>query len=278
MSVRYLYEFDFLGSSIYRMVEGQTLQALTYTWTGVSSIEELDLYLNIKDNSGNFMTWMADRAIDKVFVTRYKYDTESDIADEIIKNLYSNLSADTTTATLRKCDIPETQLEDAQRLVADGIVQLYEIRLADGSKLYLKQDNSVTWNGHTWTGIPILFEGYSTAQGDSYSRPTLSIANPDTINELDGNAKSTLSSLVLPIEGYPYGLLNRAKVTRYLVLYEDLTSDTPVYQKKEWIIWFIKTINRNIIQVELRNPMDGVNFDVPARMYIPPEFPFVTLK
>lgn len=278
MSVRYLYEFDFLGSSIYRMVEGTSLQAMNYTWTGVSKIEELDLYLNIKDDTGNFMTWMADRAIDKVFVTRYRYDTESDIADEIIKNLYSNLSADSTTATLRKCDVPETQLEDAQKLIADGIVQLYEITLADNSKIYLKQDNSVTWNNHTWTGIPILFEGYSTAQGDSYSRPTLSIANPDTINELDGSARSTLSSLVLPVEGYPYGLLNRAKVTRYLVLYEDLKADRAIYQKKEWVIWFIKTINKNVIQVELRNYMDGVNFDVPARMYIPPEFPFVTLK
>lgn len=278
MSIRYLYEFDFLGSSVYRIVEGTSIQAINYNWTGVSKIEELDLYLNIKDDSGNFMTWMADRAVDKVFVTRYKYDSENEVAGEIVKNLYSNFSADSSAATLRKCDVPETQLEDAQKLIADGIVQLYEITLADNSKIYLKQDNSITWNGHTWTGIPILFEGYSTAQGDSYSRPTLSIANPDNVNELDGSVRSTLSSLVLPIDGYPYGLLNRAKVTRYIVLYEDLRADRAIYQKKEWIIWFIKTINKNVIQVELRNYMDGVNFDVPARMYIPPEFPFVTLK
>ena len=288
MSVRYLYEFDFLGSSIYRMVEGTSLQAMNYTWTGVSKIEELDLYLNIKDDTGSFMTWMADRAIDKVFVTRYRYDTESDIADEIIKNLYSNLSADSTTATLRKCDVPETQLEDAQKLIADGIVQLYEIKLADGTTYYYKQDNTAFWNGHTWTGIPILFEGYSTAQGDSYSRPTLSIANPDKMSEIDGYSRSTLSSLINPmvvrdnndniIAEYPYGLLYRAKVTRYLVLYEDFRANKLIYQKKKWIVWHIKTINKNFIQVELRNYMDGVNFDVPARMYIPPEFPFVTLK
>ena len=278
MSIRYLYEFDFLGSSVYRMVEGTSLQAMNYSWNGVSTIEEEDLYLNIKDSSGGFLRWMSNNGVDKLFVTRYKYNDQSQIAEETIKNLYSNLSADSTTATLRKCDIPETQLEDAQKLIADGIVQLYEIELANGTYLHLKQDNSVTWNGQTWTGIPILFEGYSTAQGDSYSRPTLSIANPDTVSDLDGNARSTFSSLVLPVEGYPYGLLNRAKVTRYLVLYEDLKANRAIYQKKEWIIWFIKTINRNLIQVELRNRMDGVNFDVPARMYIPPEFPFITLK
>lgn len=278
MSIRYLYEFDFTGSQSQRLVQGSSIQALTYTWRGVSSIEELDYYLNIKDTSGSFPTWLQDRSVDKLFVTRFKYNTETEEVEETIKNLYSHMSSDSSTVSLRKCSIPDEHLEDAQKLIADGIVQLYEIKLANNTYLHLKPDNSVQWNGETWVGLPILFEGYSTAQGDSYSRPTLSIANPDTINENDGNARSTLSSLVLPTADYPYGLLNRAVVNRYLVLYDDIINDRPIYQKKTWIIWFIKTINKNLIQVELRNPMDGVNFDVPARMYIPPEFPFVTFK
>jgi hypothetical protein len=278
MSIRYLYEFDFTGSQSQRLVQGSSIQALTYTWRGVSSIEELDYYLNIKDTSGSFPTWLQNRGIDKLFVTLFKYNTETEEVEETIKNLYSHVSSDSSTVSLRKCSIPDEHLEDAQKLIADGIVQLYEIKLANNTYLHLKPDNSVQWNGETWAGLPILFEGYSTAQGDSYSRPTLSIANPDTINENDGNARSTLSSLVLPTEDYPYGLLNRAIVNRYLVLYDDIVNDRPIYQKKTWVIWFIKTINKNLIQVELRNPMDGVNFDVPARMYIPPEFPFVTFK
>lgn len=278
MSIRYLYEFDFTGSEAKRLTEGQSIQTLTYTWVGVDSIEELDYCLNIVDNSGDFPSWIMSRSVDKLFVTRYKYNTESELVEETIKNLYTNMSSDSSTVSLRKCSIPEEHLEDAQKLIADGIVQLYEIKLANNTYLHLKPDNSVTWNGYDWMGIPTLFEGYSTAQADSYSRPTLSMANPDYINENDGNARSSLSALVLPTEDYPYGLLNRAIVNRYLVLYDDLINDRPIYQKKTWIIWFIKTINRNVIQVELRNPMDGVNFDVPARMYIPPEFPFVSLK
>lgn len=278
MSIRYLYEFDFTGSQAQRLVEGDSIQALTYSWRGVSSIEQLDYYLNITDNSGSFPSWLQDRSVDKLFVTCYKYNTESEEVEETSKNLYSHISSDSSTVSLRKCSIPDEHLEDAQKLIADGIVQLYEIKLANNTYLHLKPDNSVKWNGETWTGLPILFDGYSTAQGDSYSRPTLSIANPDTINENDGNARSTFSSLVLPTKDYPYGLLNRAVVNRYLVLYDDIVNDRPIYQKKTWIIWFIKAINKNLIQVELRNPMDGVNFDVPARMYIPPEFPFVTLK
>ena len=278
MSIRYLYEFDFVGSQSQRLVEGESIQTLTYTWRGVSLIEELDYYLNVTDTSGIFSTWLQDRSIDKLFVTKYKYNTESEQVEETIKNLYSNVSTDSYNASLRKSSIPDSHLEDAQKLIADGIVQLYEIKLANNTYLHLKSDNSVQWNGETWSGLPILFEGYSTAQSDSYSRPTLSIANPDTINENDGSTRSTLSSLVLPTKDYPYGLLNRAVVNRYLVLYDDIVNDRPIYQKKTWIIWFIKTINKDLIQVELRNPMDGVNFDVPARMYIPPEFPFVTLK
>lgn len=278
MSIRYLYEFDFIGSQVQRLVEGETLQTLTYVWTGVDRIEELDYFLNISDSSSSFPTWIMNRSVDKLFVTRHKYNTETEEIEETTKNLYSNVNADSTTVSLRKCSVPEEHLEDAQKLIADGIVQLYEIKLADGTYRYFKPDNSVRWNNKDWMGLPILFEGYSTAQGDSYSRPTLSIANPDNINNLDGNARSTLSSLVLPTESYPYGLLNRAVINRYLVLYEDLINNRPIYQKKTWIVWFIKTINKNMIQVELRNPMDGVNFNVPARMYIPPEFPFVTLK
>lgn len=278
MSIRYLYEFDFIGSQVQRLVEGETLQTLTCVWTGVDRIEELDYFLNISDSSSSFPTWIMNRSVDKLFVTRHKYNTETEEIEETTKNLYSNVNADSTTVSLRKCSVPEEHLGDAQKLIADGIVQLYEIKLADGTYRYFKPDNSVRWNNKDWMGLPILFEGYSTAQGDSYSRPTLSIANPDNINNLDGNARSTLSSLVLPTESYPYGLLNRAVINRYLVLYEDLINNRPIYQKKTWIVWFIKTINKNMIQVELRNRMDGVNFDVPARMYTPPEFPFVSLR
>lgn len=284
MTIRYLYEFDFVGSQVQRLVEGTTLQVLDYTWTGVDSIEELDYYINITDNSGNFPTWIMNRSVDKLFVTRRSYDVENETVIEITKNLYSNVNADSSTVSLRKSSIPEEHLEDAQKLTAEGILQFYEIKLINNTYLYLKPDNSVHWNGNDWTGIPILFEGYSTAQADTYSRPTLSIANPDYINAQDGNARSSLSSLVLPSAEYPYGLLNRATVNRYLVLSDNVYTDQtdpdwrPIYQKKTWIIWFIKTINKNMVQVELRNPMDGVNFDVPARMYMPPEFPFVSLK
>lgn len=263
MSIRYLYEFDYNNAPTQRFVEGNSVQTLTYTWIGIDSIEESEYYLNITDTrNSNFSLWIQDRGVDKLFVTRHKYNTETETDEEITRNLYTNVNVDSTTVSLRKSSIPEEQLLDAQQLLADGIVQLYEIKLSNGTYLHLKSDNSVSWNNYDWRGIPILFEGYSSAKGSSYSRPTLSIANPD----------GAFSTFVRD------GFLDRAEVTRYLVLYDDLINDRPIYQKKTWVIWYIKTLNKNMIQVELRNWMDGVNFDVPARMYIPPEFPFVTLK
>ena len=259
--MRYLYEFNF-HNVVERIVEGESLQTETYLWRGVNKIEQDIYYINVVDESGSFHDFIANNVIDRVSVNRYTYDEGTGETTEASGNLYSEVSSDAKNTSLRVCDIPEEHLEDAQKLIGDGIVQFYEIKLADGSYLHLKANNSVNWNGFDWTGLPLLFEGYSSATADSYSRPTLSLANPD-------GAYSTFIRS---------GLLNRAVVNRYLVLYDDVINNRPVYQKKTWIIWFIQTVNKQLIQVELRNPMDGVNFNVPARRYMHPEFPFTELK
>lgn len=158
--------------------------------------------------------------------------------------------------------IPDSHREENEKLVADGYVQLFEIKLRNGTYLTLKQNNSVTWQGSNWTGIPLSFEGWETASSDSLSRPTMMIANPN----------GSFSTFIRD------GLLTKALVTRYLVLYEDVLNDRNVYQSKTWVVWNNPTLTNMSITLELRNPMDGVNFNVPARMYIPPEFPSVQLK
>lgn len=261
MSMRYLYEFNYGSNFVYRIVQGDSVQTDTYTWTGVQTIQREGDYLSVVDTTGLFPSYVSSNSLAKVIVYCSKYNEDSGQIEEGSKQLYTVANTSDTVCTMRVCDIPEEQLEDAQKLLADGLVQLYEIRLnnSDHSYLHLKNDNSVTWNGYDWTGIPILFEGYSSSQGDSYARPTLTVANPD----------GAFSTFVR--DGY----LIRAVVNRYIVMYNDLTHNRPIYQKKTWIIWAVKSLNKNFIQVELRNPMDGVNFEVPARMYIPPEFPFV---
>ncbi len=159
-------------------------------------------------------------------------------------------------------ELPESHRLENEKLVADGYVQLFEIKLRDGSYLTIKDKNSVYWQETHWTGIPIIFEGWQTASSDSLSRPSLRIANPE----------GAFSTFIRD------GLLIRAKVTRFLVLYDDILNDRNIYQSKSWVVWNNPQLTENIISLELRNPLDGVNFNVPARMYIPPEFPSVQLR
>lgn len=157
--------------------------------------------------------------------------------------------------------IPQSHRENNEKLVSDGYVHLFEIKLRNGEYLYFKENNTVEWQGKTWTGLPLAFEGYSSASGESLSRPTLSIAN------LEGSFSPFIRD----------GILLRSTITRYSVLYQDILNDRNIYQKKVWVAWNVPQLTRDMLQLELRNPMDGVNFDVPARMYLPPEFPSVTL-
>ncbi len=158
-------------------------------------------------------------------------------------------------------DLPQSHREENEKLVADGYVQLFEIKLRNGDYINLKNNNSVEWQGTTWTGLPLSFSGFSSASSDTYSRPTMSIANPN----------GAFSTFIRD------GLLVKATLTRYIVLYDDILNNRNIYQSKKWVIWNTPSLNSNYIQLELRNPMDGVNFNVPARMYMPPEFPTVTL-
>lgn len=158
--------------------------------------------------------------------------------------------------------IPDSHREENEKLVADGYVQLFEIKLRNNSYISLKNNNSVYWQGTEWTGVPLSFTGWSTASSDSLARPTMMIANP----------QGAFSTFIRD------GLLIRASVTRYLVLYEDILLDRNVYQAKTWVIWNNPSLNNNSVSLELRNPLDGVNFNIPARMFIPPEFPSVSLR
>lgn len=152
--------------------------------------------------------------------------------------------------------------EDRLKLSADGIVELFEITLAGGAgTLYLKSNNTVTWQGHTWEGIAIQLTGYGNTSEEELSRPSLSIANPNGI----------LSQYIIN------GHLEKSLVKRKRVLLEHITGNQNIFQQQSWYISRVTQINKTIASFELRNPIDGPNILCPARMFIPPEFPGVSL-
>lgn len=159
--------------------------------------------------------------------------------------------------------VPEEQREENLKLSADAYVDLFHLQLRNGSNLYLKNGgDNVTWNGHEWEAIPLSFNGYEVKSDGQVSRPKLQVANPNGV----------FSKIVLD------GDLDRSYLYRYRVLRRDIDNDRAVYQMLMWIIWYCTGINNNYIMFELRNPLDGNNFFIPARQFLPPEFPTVTFK
>ena len=144
-------------------------------------------------------------------------------------------------------NLPREHLIENEKLIADGYVDLFEIKLKNNTYLFLKNNNTVEWQGKTWQGIPLSFEGYSSSSNDSLSRHIRD------------------------------GLLNRATITRYRVLYQNILNNVNIFQSQTWIVWNTPSFNNKFINFELRTTLDGPNFVVPARQYLPPEFPCVRL-
>lgn len=157
-------------------------------------------------------------------------------------------------------EIPEEHKKENLNLIGEPYVDLFEIELKNGTHIYLKNNEDVTWSGRTWEGYPIIFSGYEITS-DQLSRPSMKLINPEGV----------FSSIFVS------GDIDKSMVYRYRVLRKHIDEDKPIYQRMMWILWNIKTITKDYVEFELRNPMDGNNFNIPARQYIPPEFPLVTL-
>lgn len=158
--------------------------------------------------------------------------------------------------------IPEEHREENLKLSADAYVDLFHIQLRNGSNFFIKSGDPVFWNGNDWESLPISLTGYEINSDEKSSRPKLQVVNPEGI----------FSKIILD------GDLDKAFCYRYRVLRRDLDQNRPVYQMLMWIIWTATSINKNYVEFELRNPMDGNNFYIPARQYLPPEFPSVTFR
>lgn len=156
--------------------------------------------------------------------------------------------------------IPDTHKIENLKLEADAYVDLFQIDLYNKTTLRLKAGDDIEWAGYLWEGYPIELSGHEL-DSEKLSRPTLRVVNPEGI----------FSSLFIS------GDIEKATLYRYRVLRQDLDNDREIYQRLKWIIWNVKSITKNYVKLELRNPMDGNNFNVPARLFIQPDFPSVTL-
>lgn len=156
--------------------------------------------------------------------------------------------------------LPTEQIIDAHKMEADGLVHLYEIQTSQGT-LYYKADNTVVWDGNTYSGIAIQIDGRSQNTDGQWSRPSLTIANPLGLH-------SAMAA---------QGAFDNAIVVEKRVMYEHILSNSAIFLQRKWKCRLVSSVNRISITLQLREYMDGPRFILPARQFVPPDFPSVTV-
>lgn len=158
---------------------------------------------------------------------------------------------------------PPTHLTEAQKLTADAIVDLFTITLVSGGIIYrFKDGETTTWQGNLYEGLPNQMPGDKRSSGNEEGRPILRVVNPEGV----------FNEVALT------GQLDRATVVRKSVLRDHMLANVNIFQQRMWYVERVKElIPGKMLGLELRAMTDLPNIQVPVRMYIPPEFPTVSL-
>lgn len=157
---------------------------------------------------------------------------------------------------------PQAQLEDATLLQGDGIVELFEVRTLGGAFIYAKANDTVTFQGKTYEGIAVELRGAGRSSDEQAKRPTLSVANPEGLFS----------------QNIAAGDLDFATVVRRRVLRADLLADIGRFHEEKWLVRRCTSLTKHSASFELSPPGDRFNALIPARLFILPEFPLVTMQ
>lgn len=162
--------------------------------------------------------------------------------------------------------IPDTHKEDALKLNPEQFIELFDITLKSGSRIRAHSGRGYEWSpldvNDPWTfdSAYIKVDGVKRNSGEQRIRPTLSIGNPSDIFHV-------------PVaEGH----LDGATVVRYKVRPSHLAADPPVYEKATWYIAQVTGLGE-LITAQLRSQSDRQESQIPARQFLKPEFPSVSI-
>ena len=152
--------------------------------------------------------------------------------------------------------------EQARTLNPEPYVDLYEVRVNPSAVVRLTNHPNVSWAGSEWENWAVELDGLGAKTTGEVNRPQLRMAN--------------LGGLFSPIVAG--GLVYQGSVTRYRVLIQDLHDGRVSYLRNFWEVSRVASLSKDAIVLELRAPMDRQDYSLPARQFIAPEFPYVTLN
>lgn len=131
----------------------------------------------------------------------------------------------------------------------DGYEQTVMFRICD--------QTSIVWQDVAWERMPWQVSGEGLSADTEVARPSLMLPNED--RRFSYYAES--------------GLLEGAQVTLYEVHPVEL--HTKQARVRNYVVARVSGDNEMQVTFELRSPSDGPNYRLPARRYMPPEFPSV---
>ena len=161
--------------------------------------------------------------------------------------------------------IPVEHIKDSHQLIADGMINLYELTPSGGSgTLRFKPDNTVTWRGNEYTGIPLQLSGEKKSADAGNTMPRLTIGQ----NNVD-------LSLFKPLvyDGY----LDNAIITRKAMLLDNLINNRLIHETYTYRVKRLEQYSRTQIVLQLATLSDSLGFSLPYRQYMPPGFPSVQM-
>lgn len=165
---------------------------------------------------------------------------------------------------------PASHVDEGLKLTADGEVVFYEIALKnvpDGANAVVRfrdgpMGSTTRWANKTWDHLACQMTGQSRSSEEEKNRPTLRLMNPVGIFN----------------DAAFQGRFDGAVLQKFTVLRAHLERGLAISDNEIWFIGRVKDlISGQSIGFELRALSDVPEQIIPARMFIPPEFPFVTL-
>lgn len=161
-----------------------------------------------------------------------------------------------------RSDVPAEIKNTVHELNAEALVTLFEIVLKDGTEIRISPKDREVWQGDIYDALPCSLVGVGRSSDGTASRPKFTFVNPASLFTQD------LYS----------GRLNNAALTRIRILRPNLTADTNVAIRERFRVSRVLNMSKDLASLELRDLLDGQGFRLPARQFIPPEFPHVRIE
>ena len=182
--------------------------------------------------------------------------------------------------------------EQVKQEIDSGYLEFFELKIGGGANntLYFhdgKKENlsDVVFDGNTYVSLPIMMDGISLNSDGALARPTLTIANVESILRTGSKFKTQMEDGTwgAVVEGSPLVATNfridhlvGCTLTRRRTLEKYLTSNPLVeFNKDVYIIDRVASKDNQFVTLELASPFDMGGVRIPSRIVIGKYCPWV---